>query len=58
MYIFSNEKQEEARLKVRAFAEEVIAPEAARLDEEELFSTELTIKMGEQGLLGMVAPKM
>ena len=58
MYIFLNEKQEEEeRLKVRAFAEEVIAPEAAILDEEERFSSELTIKMGEQGLLGLVAPK-
>ncbi len=57
MYLFPNEKQEEERLKVRAFAEEVIAPEAAKLDEEESFSSELTIKMGEQGLLSMVAPK-
>ena len=57
MYLFPNEKQEEERLKVRAFAEEVIAPKAAQLDEEERFSTELTIKMGEQGFLGMVAPK-
>ena len=57
MYIFLNEKQEEERLKVRAFAEEVIAPEAAILDEEERFSPELTIKMGQQGLLGLVAPK-
>ena len=58
MYLFPNEKQEEDRLKVRAFAEEVIAPEAAQLDEEERFSSELTIKMGEQGLLSMVAPKI
>ncbi len=58
MYLFPNEKQEEERLKVRAFVEEVIAPEAAQLDEEERFSSELTIKMGEQGLLSMVAPKI
>ncbi|MDD2475596.1 MAG: acyl-CoA dehydrogenase family protein [Dysgonamonadaceae bacterium] len=57
MYILPNDKQEEERLKVRAFAEEVIAPKAAQLDEEERFSSELTIKMGEQGLLSMVAPK-
>ena len=57
MYLFPTKKQEEERLKVRAFAEEVIAPEAAKLDEEERFSSELTIKMGEQGLLGMIAPK-
>ena len=58
MYLFPNEKQEEERQKVRAFAEEVIAPQAAQLDEEERFSPELTIKMGEQGLLGMVVPKI
>lgn len=58
MYLFPNEKQEEERLKVRTFAEGVIAPEAAQLDEEERFSSELTLKMGEQGLLSMVAPKI
>lgn len=58
MHLFPNEKQEEERLKVRAFAEKVIAPRAAQLDEEERFSSELTKKMGEQGLLGMVAPKI
>lgn len=58
MYLFPNEKQEEERLRVRTFAEEVIAPEAAQLDEEERFSSELTLKMGEQGLLSMVAPKI
>ena len=57
MYLFPTKKQEKERLKVRAFAEEVIAPQAAKLDEEERFSSELTIKMGEQGLLGMIAPK-
>ena len=57
MHIYPNQKQEEERLKIRAFAEEVIAPHAAKLDEEEHFSTELTLKMGEQGFLGMVAPK-
>ena len=57
MYIFHNEQQERERLRIRAFAEEIIAPEAAILDKEERFSPELTIKMGEQGLLGLVAPK-
>ena len=57
MNLFPNEKQEKERLRIRAFAEEVIAPKAAVLDKEERFSPELTIKMGEQGLLGMVAPK-
>lgn len=58
MYLFPNDIQEEERLKVRAFAEEVIAPQAAQLDEEERFSSELTLKMGEQGYLSMVAPKL
>ena len=58
MYLFPNEKQEEERQKVRAFAEAVIAPEAAQLDEEERFSSDLTLKMGEQGLLSMVVPKI
>jgi len=38
---------------VRAFAKAEIAPVAAELDEKEAFSTELTRKMGEIGLLGM-----
>lgn len=58
MHLFLNKKQEEERMKVRAFAEEIIAPQAAQLDEEERFSSELTIKMGEQGYLGMIAPKI
>ena len=58
MDLFPNAKQEEERLRVRAFAEEIIAPKAAKLDEDEQFSSELTIKMGEQGLLGMIAPKI
>jgi len=57
MYSFSNDKQEQLRQKIRTFAQEVIAPEAGRLDEEERFSTGLTKKMGEMGLLGMTAPK-
>ncbi|MGQ1948737.1 acyl-CoA dehydrogenase family protein [Geofilum sp. OHC36d9] len=57
MYSFSNDKQEQFRQKIRTFAQEVIAPEAGRLDEEERFSTELTKKMGDMGLLGMTAPK-
>ena len=58
MYILPNKKQEDERLRVREFAEKVIAPQAAQLDEEEHFSSELTIKMGEQGFLSMVAPKI
>ncbi len=41
------------RKEVRAFAKAEIAPIAAELDEQEMFSAELTRKMGEIGLLGM-----
>lgn len=57
MYLLHNNEQEEERMRVRAFAEEVIAPKATQLDENEEFSSKLTKKMGKEGLLGMVAPK-
>ncbi len=57
MHLFLSKEQEEIRMSVREFAEQIIAPEAGRLDEEELFSEELTKKMGQQGYLGMIAPK-
>ena len=41
------------RKEVRAFARSEIAPVAGELDEKEIFSAELTRKMGEIGLLGM-----
>jgi short-chain 2-methylacyl-CoA dehydrogenase len=46
-------EQEMIRREVRAFAEKEIAPVAAALDEQELFSSDLTRKMGEIGLFGM-----
>jgi len=57
MHLFLSKEQEEIRMSVREFAEQIIAPEAGRLDEEELFSEELTKKMGQRGYLGMIAPK-
>lgn len=45
------------RQSVREFANKEIAPVAQQLDEEERFSLELTKKMGELGLFGMVIPK-
>lgn len=42
---------------VRSFAESEIAPVAARLDEEEQFSVELTHRMGELGMFGIVIPE-
>lgn len=42
---------------VRAFAEKEIKPVARELDEKEQFSVELTEKMGELGLFGIVVPE-
>ena len=47
-------EQEMIRREVRSFAEKEIAPVAAELDDQELFSPELTRKMGEIGLFGMI----
>ena len=52
-----NKNHEILRKEIREFAEKVIAPEAARLDQEESFSVELTKKMGQAGLLGINIPK-
>ena len=46
------EEQNLTRQAVRDFAEKEIAPLAQALDEKEEFSVELTLKMGELGLLG------
>jgi alkylation response protein AidB-like acyl-CoA dehydrogenase len=50
-------EQEMIRREVRAFAEKEIAPVAAELDDQERFSAELTRKMGEIGLFGMIVPE-
>jgi alkylation response protein AidB-like acyl-CoA dehydrogenase len=42
---------------IRSFAEKEIAPAAFALDEKEEFSYELTSKMGELGLFGMIIPQ-
>ena len=44
------------RQTVRAFAEQEIKPQAIALDRKEEFSVELTRKMGQLGLFGMVVP--
>ncbi len=49
-----NKEQEMIRREVRRFAESEIVPIAQELDETETFSGELTQKMGEIGLFGMV----
>jgi len=49
-----DEKHEMIRSSVREFAESEIRPVAGDLEEKEEFSVELTRKMGDIGLLGMV----
>jgi short/branched chain acyl-CoA dehydrogenase len=51
------EEQNLTRQAVRDFAEKEIAPIADELDEKEIFSVELTRKMGELGLLGCFVPE-
>ncbi len=54
---FLTDKHEALRQRVREFAEREIKPLAAELDEQEIFSVELTAKMGEAGFFGIQAPK-
>ena len=51
------EEQNLTRHAVRDFAEKEIAPLAPELDANEEFSVELTLKMGELGLLGCFVPE-
>jgi short/branched chain acyl-CoA dehydrogenase len=51
------EEQNLLRQAVRDFAEKEIAPLAGELDEKEEFSVELTLKMGDLGLLGCFVPE-
>jgi len=51
------EEQNLLRQAVRDFAEKEIAPLAQELDEKEEFSVELTLKMGDLGLLGCFVPE-
>ena len=50
-------EQEALRQRVRDFAEQEIRPVARENDEQQHFDVELTLKMGELGLLGMVVPR-
>jgi alkylation response protein AidB-like acyl-CoA dehydrogenase len=50
-------EQQIIRESVRDFAEREIKPIAVELDEKQEFSIELTKKMGEMGLFGMVVPQ-
>jgi len=52
--MFETEEHQLIRASVREFAEREIKPRAQELDEKAEFSVELTAKMGEIGLFGMV----
>jgi len=54
---YTNNQHKAFRQRVRAFAEQVVKPEARRLDSEERFSAELTRKMSENGLFGVAIPE-
>ena len=54
---YTSQYHEEFRMHVRSFAEQVVKPEARKLDREERFSPELTGKMAENGLFGIAIPK-
>jgi short/branched chain acyl-CoA dehydrogenase len=55
--IYENDRHEELRQKVRAFAEGEVQPVAAGLDEREEFSVDLTRQMGQLGLFGINLPE-
>lgn len=55
-FAFTKE-HEEFRRTVRQFAEEVIAPRAAEMDEREEFPADIVLRMGELGLLGLPFPE-
>ncbi len=52
-----NDKHHQLREQVRAFAESEVKPVAARMDEEVIFSTEITEKMFDMGLLRINLPE-
>jgi short/branched chain acyl-CoA dehydrogenase len=55
--MYSADEHEDLRKSIREFAEKEIKPVAQELDENEEFSVELTQKMGDMGLFGIVAPE-
>lgn len=56
MDIFCNQDHDLIRSSVRDFAEQVIKPQARKLDQHEEFSVELTRQMGDLGIFGMIVP--
>lgn len=57
MHLYVKEEHEFIRQSVRDFAEREIKPKAQELDEKEMFSIDLTKRMGEMGLFGMYLPE-
>lgn len=55
--MYTNEQHDLIRQSVRDFAEQDIMPVARELDNKEMFSYDLTKKMGELGLFGMMIPE-
>lgn len=55
--IYEKQEHQLLRKKVRDFAELEIAPLARELDDKEMFSPDLTLKMGQLGLFGINIPK-
>ncbi len=54
---YLTQSHHDLRQRVREFAEREIKPIAAELDEGEIFSNELTARMGQMGFFGIQAPK-
>ncbi|MEM6841032.1 MAG: acyl-CoA dehydrogenase family protein [Bacteroidota bacterium] len=55
--MYTNEQHDLIRQSVREFAEQEVLPLARELDKKEMFSYELTKKLGELGLFGMMIPE-
>lgn len=55
--MLQKKEYQEFREKIRSFAEEHIAPNAATLDKEQRFPTEYLKPLADMGLMGMVVPK-
>ena len=55
--MYTNEQHDLIRQSVREFAEKEILPVARELDKKEMFSYDLTKRIGELGLFGMMIPE-
>lgn len=53
MSLYETQQHRDLRLRVRDFAEKEVKPVILELDEKEMFSADLVMKMGQIGLMGM-----